>query len=245
MIFIDDRVGSRELMRFLPPQLAQITRLQFGDAMWLGNGPEGPLHIGVEVKTLGDLLRDIVTGRFAGHQLPGLIRDYHVVYVVLEGRYRPEKDSGILQVPWRGAWADADFGAKRWMHRDLDGFLTTMEMKFNIKVRKTFDRIETARVIQDLHRWWTDKEWHEHHSGHTFDTSGEPALLPASVMCRIAAQLKGIGWKRAHAVEKHFSSVIDMILAPKEEWDRVPGVGKKVAAGVVDEIWRQRGQPHG
>ena len=240
MILVDDRVGSRELMRYLPPQLAELTRLQFGDAMFLGNGPDGPLHIGVEVKAIGDMLKSIVDGRFAGHQLPGLLRDFHVVYLIVEGKYRPQKDTGLLQIPWRSTWVDADFGAKRWMHRDLDGFLTTMEMKFAIKIRRTYDRIESARVIQDLHHWWTDKEWEEHHSGHAFDISQQPVLLPASVMCRIAAQLKGIGWTRAHAVEKHFASVIDMILAPEHEWRRVPGVGKKVAAGVVDEIWRQR-----
>jgi len=240
VIFVDDRVGSRELMRYLPPQLASLTRLQFGDAMWLGNGPDGPLHIGVEIKAIGDMLKSIVDGRFAGHQLPGLLRDFHVVYLIVEGKYRPQKDTGLLQIPWRSTWVDADFGAKRWMHRDLDGFLSTMEMKFAIKIRRTYDRIESARVIQDLHHWWTDKEWEEHHSGHAFDISQQPVLLPASVMCRIAAQLRGIGWKRAHAVEKHFTSVIDMILAPEHEWQRVSGVGKKIAAGVVEEIWKHK-----
>ena len=141
MIFVDDRVGSRELMRYLPPQLAELTRLQFGDAMWLGNGPDGPLHIGVEIKAIGDMLKSIVDGRFAGHQLPGLLRDFHVVYLIVEGKYRPQKDTGLLQIPWRSTWVDADFGAKRWMHRDLDGFLSTMEMKFAIKIRRTYDRI--------------------------------------------------------------------------------------------------------
>ena len=249
MIFIDYRVGSKEMMRYLPPQLAQLARLQFGDAMFLGHGPDGPLHIGIEVKALADMLNSIITGRFVGHQLPGLLRDYHVVYLILEGRYRPEKQTGLLQIPFRGSWTDANYGSKRWMHRDLDGFLTTMEMKFNVKVRKTFDRIETSRVVQDLHHWWTDKEWDEHHSAEGFDISGQPVLLPASVECRIAAQLKGIGWKRAHAVEKHFRAlgseqgtppIVAMVLAPKEEWGRIPGIGKKTAAGVVEEIWRQK-----
>lgn len=241
MLFVDDRIGSRELMRYLPPQLAQLSRLQFGDAMWLGNGPEGiPLHIGVEVKAIGDMLKSIVDGRFSGHQLPGLLRDYHVVYLIIEGRYRPAKETGLLEIPWRNTWVAADFGAKRWMHRDLDGFLTTMEMHYGLKIRRTYDRIETARVVQDLHHWWTGKVWDEHHSGHAFDISGEPVLMPASVLRRIAAQLKGIGWKRAQAVEQYFTSVVDMVLAPETEWRKIPGVGKKVAAGVVEELWRQK-----
>lgn len=239
MLFVDDRTGSKELMRYLPPQLAQLSRLQFGDACWLGNGPEGvPVHIGVEVKAIGDMLKSIVDGRFSGHQLPGLLRDYHVVYLILEGKYRPARETGLIEIPWRNTWVAADFGARPWMHRDLDGFLTTLEMKYGLKLRKTYDRIETARVIQDLYHWWKDKEWDEHMSGHAFDISQEPVLLPASLLTRIAAQFKGIGWKRAHAVGKHFDTVVDMILAPETEWRNIPGIGKKTAADVVDEIWR-------
>ena len=143
-------------------------------------------------------------------------------------------------MPWRNTWVDADFGAKRWMHRDLNGFLTTMEMHYGLKIRRTYDRCETARVIQDLCHWWQDKSYEEHKSGCAFDFSGEPTLLPATLLRRIAAQLKGIGWKRAQAVEQHFTSVVDMILAPVEEWRRIPGVGPKVATGVVQEIWKQK-----
>jgi len=242
MILVDDRIGSRELMPYLPRQMAVLNRLTFGDAMWLGNGPEDlPVHVGVEIKAIGDLLKSIVDGRFAGHQLPGLLRDYHVIYLIIEGKFRPEPETGLLQVPWHGTWTAADFGAKRWMHRDLNGFLTTMEQRYGLKIRRTFDRRETARVVQDLHHWWTDKNYEDHRSGCAFDYSGEPAaLMPTSLLRRIAAQLNGIGWKRAQAVEQHFTSVVDMVLAPVEEWRRVDGVGKKIAAKIVEEIWRQK-----
>jgi ERCC4-type nuclease len=245
MILVDDRVGSRELVHFLPRQMAMLNRLTFGDAMWLGNGPDDiPVHVGVEIKAIGDLLKSIVDGRFAGHQLPGLLRDYHVIYLIVEGKFRPEPETGLLQVPWNGTWVPADFGAKRWTHRDLWGFLTTMEIHYGLKLRRTYDRRETARVIQDLHHWWTAKAFGEHKSGCAFDTSGEPTLLPATLLRRIAAQFDGIGWKRAQAVEQHFTSVIDMILAPEGEWRKISGVGKKIAAEIVAAIWRQKRVVH-
>jgi ERCC4-type nuclease len=241
MILLDDRVGSRELMRFFTPQQAKLSRLQFGDAMFLGNGPEGvPLMIGVERKALADMLCSMVDGRFAGHQLPGLLRDYHRVYLVVEGRYRPDPQTGVLQVPGKSGWRSAEFGAKRWMYRDLDGFLTTMENRYNVHVRRTYDQNETARCISNLHHWWTDKTFDEHRSGCAFDYSGEPPLLPTSLLRRMAAQLKGVGWKRAQAVEQHYTSVVDMILAPVEEWRKITGIGKGIAAGVVEEIWKQK-----
>lgn len=241
MILLDDRVGSKELMRFFPPGRAQLSRLQFGDAMFLGNGPEGlPIHVGIERKALSDMLCSIVDGRFAGHQLPGLLRDYHTVYLIVEGQYRADPETGVLQVPSGRGWNAASFGAKRWMYRDFDGFLTTMEMRYGVKIRRTYNQAETARCIQSLHHWFTDKTFEEHRSGCAFDYSNEPVLLPASLLRRMAAQLKGIGWKRAQAVESHFSSVIDMVLAPVEEWRKVEMIGKKVANDVVEEIWRRK-----
>lgn len=242
MIHIDSRVGSRELARYLPADSVRLTRLQYGDAMFLGNGRDGvPVTIGIELKTVGDLMRSIVDGRFSGTQLPGLLRDYHVVYLILEGRYRAEPATGLLQVPGGNQiWRDADFGAKRWMYRDLHGFLTTVESRHGVRLRLTYDRRESARVVAELYHWWVDKTWEEHRSACQFDTSGEPTLLPASLLRRVAAQLRGIGWTRAQAVEQHFSSVIDMILAPVEEWMRIPGIGKVVARNVVEDIWRAK-----
>jgi ERCC4-type nuclease len=122
----------------------------------------------------------------------------------------------------------------------MEGFLTSMEMCFPVHVRRSFDRAESAAIIRGLHHWFTDKTFEEHRSGCAFDYSGEPVLHRPTLLRRIAAQLKGIGWKRSQAVERHFSSVPDMILAPEEEWRRIPGVGKTIAKDVVADIWRHK-----
>jgi ERCC4-type nuclease len=241
VLTIDARVGSRELMHYFPEGLAELGHLQFGDASFVGNGPEGcPVLVGIERKELQDMLKSILDGRFAGHQLPGLLRDYHQTYLIVEGKFRADPNTGLLQTPFNKGWRDHQFGTKRWLYRDLDCFLMTMENRYNIRVRRTFDKRETALLISNIHHWWTDKAFEEHKAGQGFDYSGEPILLPASLLRRMAAQLPGIGWKRAQAVEQFFGSVVDMVLAPSVAWRQIPGIGATVAGRVVEAMWRQK-----
>lgn len=242
MIYIDDRIGSKDLLNYMPAHTAELTRLQFGDAMWLGNGPEGcPVHVGLELKTLGDMLGCIVDGRFSGYQLPGLIRHYHQVYLLIEGKFRPDPTNGVLQVPGKGStWKVAEFGTRRWMYRDLDCFLATLEIHANVKVRRTFDRRESALTVRNLHHWWTDKTYDEHRSTCMFDQSGEPAIGPLSLMRRIAKELPGIGWTKSQRVEKHFDSIVEMVLASPEDWRGVEGVGNGISVRIVEEFRKRK-----
>lgn len=242
MILVDHRVGSRELMRYLPSGRAELAHLPFADAMFLGRGPEDiPVHVGIEIKRLDDMLNSMVDGRFAGHQLPGLVRDYHQIYLIIEGHYRPNPETGVLQVHnGRPAkWIDLELGTKQWTARELHGFLTTIETRYHVHLRRAFDRRETAGLILDLHHWWSDKLYEAHRSAQAIDFSGEP-LIPASTLRRVAAQLPLIGWKRSGAVADHFPSIASMVMASELEWRHIDGIGQKIAAGVVRELWREK-----
>jgi ERCC4-type nuclease len=86
-----------------PYGMSKIERMQFGDFSWLGNGPDGaPWSIGVERKTIGDMIQSITSDRFSGHQLPGLLNTYNAVYVLVEGLYRPDQRTGVLETFKRG-----------------------------------------------------------------------------------------------------------------------------------------------
>lgn len=242
MIFVDHRVGSRELMRHLPTGTAELTHLQFADAMFLGRGPDDiPVHVGIEVKRLDDILNSMVDGRLAGHQLPGLLRDYHQVYLIIEGHYRPNPESGVIQVHngKPAKWVDLELGTKQWTTRELHGFLTTIETRYNVRLRRSFDRRESAGCVLDLYHWWTAKLYEAHRSAQAIDFSGEP-LVPASTLRRVAAQLPLIGWKRSGAVADHFDSIGDMVMASELDWRRIEGIGPKIAAGVIRELWREK-----
>ena len=92
---VDDRVGSRELL----PELkrlhipAEKVRLPFADAAFEGNGPAGPVKVGIERKTIYDLMQSMTTGRLSAHQLPGLVQNFDHRWIVVEGPSRPAKTS--------------------------------------------------------------------------------------------------------------------------------------------------------
>ncbi len=57
---------------------------------------------------------------------------------------------------------------------------------------------------------------------------------------RVAKELPGIGWERSLAVEKHFVSVLAMMLAKSPEWEKVDGIGKTLAQKIVKAIIKRR-----
>ena len=237
MILLDDRTGSGDLIRYLRG-VAKLSRLSFGDAQIEGNGPEGrPVLVGVEVKKVADVLTCITDGRFAGHQLPGLQASYEVVYLVVEGDYRVGKE-GLLEVMRYHMWRPILLGSRKFMYREMDNWLTTMEMKGGVKIRRTGGRQETAQFLKDLYGWWTGREWEEHRAHLAFHDPGPPVamLRKPSLLRRMAKELPGVGWERSLEVEKRFDSVLEMALASELDWKDIPGIGKGIANKVRHAI---------
>src|SRR2546426_10716375 len=114
MILVDDRTGSKALYPFLPSGSAEICRLNSADYAFVGNGNGKPTLVGIERKGLNDALQCIQTGRFAGTQLPGLLHDYDVVYLIVEGAWRPGKE-GTLERLARGGGQTVVLGTRVWM----------------------------------------------------------------------------------------------------------------------------------
>lgn len=247
MVTVDDRAGSIDLAvplrsRGLP---VKVERMEYGDVAFVGNGPEGcPVLVGIEHKQVSDILKCIVDGRFAGHQLPGLVAAYNHVWLVIEGGVRQDYRNGMLQVPGgKGGWYPAEIGRRRFMGKELDNFLTTVEMKAGVHVVRTLSQTESADKISNLYKWWTAKEWEEHRSHLAFDEAAEASrratLVPPNVVRRIAKELPGIGWEKSINVAAHFGSVVAMVAADKEDWMKIPGIGKGLAAKIVEAIEKQ------
>lgn len=234
---MDDRIGSADLLGHLRHWHfpCESTRLEYGDAAFIGNGPDGPIPIGVEIKKVHDALNCMSDGRFAGHQLPGLVSTYERIWLFVEGWYRPDFGTGmLLQAGERRR--ELSLGSRRFMYRDLDHWLTTMEVFGNIRVRRTGDRTETARGLADLYTWWTAKDYSEHKS-HLALHSERPdvALFSRPSLVRtVAAQLPGVGWKKSQAVARRFRTVEAMVCADPADWEALDGIGKVMA----DRIWR-------
>jgi len=248
MVIVDPRVGSANLLGYLRHWGVECVheQLDFGDAAFLGQGPDGPIMIGVEVKAVRDALNCMDDGRFAGHQLPGLISTYGHVWLVVEGDYSVQFNTGFLVLQsersGRNKVVEAGERGRRppYTFAGLTNWLTSMECCAGLHVRRTRNRIETARFIGDLHSWWS-KDWARHRSHLALhETRPDQAILiRPNIVRKMAAQLGGIGWTRSGMVSARFKTVKEMVDATVEDWMGIEGIGKMIAQAV----WRELHQP--
>lgn len=237
MILIDDRAGSGPLAAHIKG--SQLCRLEYGDASFGGNGPDGPVLIGIEVKTVSDILSCIHDGRFAGHQLPGMQDAYDYIWLIINGEYRAENPSGLLQIHGGGRkrWTSR-IGPRRYMYRDFDSWLISIETRGHMRVRQASNNWGVARIIKDLYRWWNLKQYDEHRA-HISPHVLRGPLAKASLVQKMASQLPGVGMARSIDVAKRFKNVAEMVAASSEDWVEIPGIGKGISEKVVREMHKK------
>ena len=235
MIFLDPRAGSSDYLPRLRALGAPVefAPMEFGDVSFADNRGRA---IGIELKKLNDILACVLNGRFSGHQLPGLVRDYAEAYLVVEGFWRPNPQDGVLET-WRGrGWVPVQLGKKTWMWRDFDSFLNTIEVKGGVRVRRTASEDETARVVYGLYNWWSHADDHRSHLA--LNRAGRDVALFArpTLVRRMASELPGVGYEKSAAVAAAFPTVRRMVDASEKEWKAVDGIGKTLAKRIV-EAW--------
>ncbi len=234
---LDDRIGSVELGPLFQPYGIEplVTRLEYGDCDFHGNGPRGGCVICVERKRINDLVDCIQSKRLAGHQLPGMSRQYDYGYLVVEGAWRPAAN-GQLEIGHGGRWSSSYAGQIN--YRQVDNYLSTLEVCSGMIYRRTYDPLETVAVIVDLMRWWS-KPWGDHHSHDVKYQPGDEGhhlrLVRPSQVELVARTLPGLD-RKAKRVAKHFKSVTAMVLADKAAWCRVDGVGPTGAAKIMEAL---------
>lgn len=239
MILVDDREGSADLAARLRSAGidVEIQRMEYGDCCWMGNGPDGPVLVGVERKTAQDLLASMRTGRLCGHQLPGMSEQYFAIYLLVEGMLREEPETGVLQYYSGGRWQDLRVGQQRFMWSEMEAYMTSLDTLVGVHLRRTSTPRETVSCIRTLYQWW-QKPW-EHHSSHKVLYTPLPQkslVIRPSVLRRVAAQLPGIGYEKSASVEREFKTVFSMANADALQWRRVEGIGKAISQKVIRAI---------
>lgn len=257
-ILIDDRAGSQDLINYPPlDTLGTLCRLDSADVMIAGNGPnDNPTLIGIEVKSLSDLLSSADSGRLQATQIPAMLSTYTVNYVAYYGAYKSGPD-GELLIPFSSRndgtrWRAATLGGGNRLipYGYLHSLLLTLSA-VGIRIHHTQSIDEMAVWLGCLHRWWS-KPWISHTGMHTFDSScgriqGGTSLLPThsphtAQIAEVLSRLPGIGYTRAVAAGEHFESIEDAFMAGADEWMKVPGIGKTIAESTVRTIRARRVQ---
>lgn len=249
MILVDPRAGSSDLL----PQLvarglpASMYQMEYGDVSFLGNGPSGPMSVGVEYKRTGDALACMTGGRFAGHQLPGLMQTYQHYWLLVEGITRCGQDNGsegVLQVRgWPEGWKDYRQGSRYVMWRDYQNWLMSLQQMGGVKVAQTASLKESATWIGALYAWW-QKQWHDHKSVGTIYTapftdngSALANIATAPSLSRLwAMQLPGVGQDKSKVVAMAFPTALELANADESRWQMVSGIGKTLASRIVASI---------
>ena len=219
-----------------------LGRLDFGDFAFLGNGPDDSIvTIGIERKAIKDLCNSMITGRLSGHQLPGLIQQYEYVYVLVEGAWRYRYPDGILEMLTGVYWHAVCLGQRIFMAKEIVGFLNTLSIKAGVHILFSDNKQESVQIITSLFHWWNGKEF-EGHSSHLAPNKahkgaqGQVQFIKPSLVRRVAAEVKGIGWGKSKEVAEYFPSVRRMAMASEQEWRSIQGIGKGIAQSVVAEM---------
>lgn len=236
MIYVDPRIGSGELLEDIRSHVngqAEMCGMDAGDFSFEGNGPGGEVAVGIERKKIRDMLTSMRSGRFAGDQLVKMGQVYDVIYLIVEGLYRPGK-TGILETWVNGSgWAPLTLAAKgkvagnTFTYAELDKHLWSLEMLKNVVVRRSSNPQETAWQVANCYQQWR-KPWDSHRSTDAIKLQTEVSVFHCSLLRKMASEMPGVGWERSKKVEAHFREYGErwfeaMGQATMEEWQGVLG----------------------
>jgi ERCC4-type nuclease len=246
-LFIDPSAGSKDLIAPLKAMRLPVRRkrVKFGDLHWTGERAGKTVSIGMEFKTLSDLLACIQDKRLVSHQIPGLVKSYDIRWLVIEGSIRPRRDGTLEELHsfrsrrgkeigiWQRVYASITY-------RQAVKYVLTLAHKANFHVKWTSCRAESLAFIACEFSWW-QTPWDKHHAHLALPAweDNHPRVDAVlfrrpSVLRRVASCLPGIGWTRSSAVARRFKSMEAMVRATRKDWQSVEGLGKVTA----DKVWR-------
>lgn len=238
VILVDNRTGSKELLPYIRAAKVQceLAQLEFGDACFEGNGPEGRILVGVERKTLGDMLNCIDDARYAAHQRPGMLSMYNRSILMIEGEWKPDLHSGYMMwLAGHMTWKPFSYRSRYVAYSKLFRYLMSIQMS-GVIVMQTRDLEHTAFNICEC-CYYFGKKWADHTALQEMqkfnlpDLNGRPSLVR-----RWAAALDGVGVKHSLVADKTFKTPLELAQSDELDWVRIPGIGVKLAKSIVRSI---------
>jgi ERCC4-type nuclease len=251
MIEIDDRAGSKDL--YIPLKElgmdAILTRLDSADVSFMGNGPDGPIQVGIEHKKLSDALSCLKDSRLTAFQIPPMIRNYEHCWLMVQGIYKAGDNGELLEwTSYRKSgdlvqttkWKPVFFKKRAFMYSDFNNWLNSIALQSPLRIKETRNIYESCVAIRDLYNYY-QKPWKDHKTFKAIYQPPNPDMLDIKVsqIRKLAATLPGIGWELSKEIEAAFRTPKRMFSAPESEWVKIPGIGKKKAKEIMRVIEEQ------
>ena len=228
-ILIDDREGSADLLPILiarfPLADVRLARIDSADVAWTGNGPDGPLRCGVELKrTISDWASSVASGRFWGDggQLSRMLREYDELGLLIAGE--PDPRSG-------------------WTRQSLESACLSFHAVTGHEARYYPDHDDLLARLEAMIRWWT-RPWASHKSQLAIrqplilHPDLDAGLTPHQrVLVRVLCQIPGVGEDRARSiVAEGFGSLLE-VAQSLAAGHKVAGVGPETTKQIIRAVF--------
>lgn len=239
MILVAHERGSRELLPIIQRigVKAEIANLPSADFAFEGNGPDGTVNIGVERKTIHDMLACIDDARYSAHQKIGMKQLYNLSFLCVEGMWRAHDPDGWLMelFPGSQSWAFCKPGGRRVLYSKLRRYLYSVSLS-NVNVIQTRDMYQTAYDVCELYHYF-QKKWSAHTSLLEVQKFAIPDMnFKPSLVRRWASDLEDIGVKHSLEAEHLFKTPIRLAQADEMDWLKINGIGVKTATKIIREV---------
>lgn len=209
IVWVDPRVGSKELLPLIRKQgvQAELATLDSADFAFTINGPEGEAMVGVERKTLPDLIASVQSGRLQGMvtessagQLPRLRECYEYPFLLVEGEWLTDQHGVLVERRKHGSPRPLP---GRMSADTLNKRLFSIVLQGGLWLWQTTTREQSARWIASLARWGNDQLWDGHTTLQT--THKVRSFVPLSRFRERAMALPGVGLAASKALESYFA----------------------------------------
>lgn len=223
----------------VPCEVVPMAVMPYGDACFQGNGPDGPISVGIERKKIHDLLQCIDDHRLSARQMVGMRETYHKCYLYVEGLFKPHEDGtlmeGFLGKDGKLSWGPLRYRSQTVKYSKLRRYLFSIAHG-GFDVVYTRDIFQTAYDVTEAYHYW-NKKWKDHTSLLELQKFALPCLTgEPSLTRKWAHDIRGIGIKHSEQAEKVFKSPIKLATASEMEWLRIEGIGVDTAQRIVREI---------
>lgn len=212
MIFVDPREGSKNLVDPLRARGFEIddsTELP-ADLYFVGKGIKGvPVEIGIEYKTIPDLVQSLRTERLQGHQLlemRGVSEDqpkpaFDFCYLLVEGEPIYDRTGMLMRRAGRRSFKPLGMTVNELFKR-----LNTLHLNGGLNWILMRTQADSVRWIEALYQSWTDDDLDKHTSHIAIYTP--PTLLKPTQFEQTIRTLPGVGGRVAKAAAKVFRSPV-------------------------------------